>query len=63
MNTPMIAHHKKSELRGWREIQRHPADWAGWNTADRNMIAELLTEGHMVVTIGWDMYQVVKPTK
>ena len=63
MQTPMIAYHIKSELRGWSEVCRYPADWAGWNTADRAMISEILTHGHMVVTIGWAMYQVVKPTK
>jgi len=63
MQTPMIAYHIKSELRGWNEICRYPADWGGWNTADRNMIAELLNQGHQVATIGWAMYQVVNPTK
>lgn len=63
MNNPMIAYHRKSELRGWSEVCRHPADWDGWTAADRSMIAEILTHGHMVVTIGWDMYQTIKPTK
>lgn len=58
--TPTIAYHAKSELRGWQEVCRHPADWEGWNYTDRLMIKELLEQGEQVVTIGWNMYEVVK---
>ena len=59
MHTPMIAYHAKHELRGWSEVCRYPADWTGWHAFDRSMIAELLREGHQVVTCGWNMYQEV----
>lgn len=58
--TPTIAYHAKSELRGWQEVCRHPADWEGWHYTDRLMIKELLEQGEQVVTIGWNMYEVVK---
>ena len=58
--TPTIAYHAKSELRGWQEVCRHPADWEGWNYTDRLMIKELLEQGEQVVTIGWNMYEVVE---
>jgi len=58
--TPIIAYHAKSEIRGWNEVCRHPADWEGWHSFDRSMIDELLSQGHQVVTCGWNMYQVVK---
>lgn len=58
--TPTIAYHAKSELRGWQEVCRHPADWEGWNHTDRSMIKELLEQGEQVVTIGWNMYEVVE---
>jgi hypothetical protein len=57
---PLIAYHAKQELRGWNEVCRHPADWSGWNTADKSMIEHLLQTGEWVVTIGHSMYQVVK---
>lgn len=60
MNTPIIAYHAKNDLRGWHEVCRHPADWEGWNAADRSMIEELLSSGDYVVTIGWNMYEYVK---
>jgi hypothetical protein len=60
---PTIAYHAKSESRGWQEICRHPADWQGWNYTDRSMIKELLEQGELVVTLGWNMYQVVPATK
>ena len=56
---PMIAYHAKSELRGWNEVLRERADWSGWNTVDKNMIAHLLETGEYVTTIGWSMYQIV----
>ena len=60
---PLIAYHSKSELRGWSEVMRERADWLGWNTADKNMIAHLLETGEYVTTIGWSMYQIVKDAK
>ena len=57
---PMIAYHAKSELRGWNEVCRYPADWAGWNATDKSMIEHLLHTGEYVATLGWNMYQVVK---
>jgi len=60
---PTIAYHAKSELRGWNEVCRHPADWAGWNYTDKSMIKELLAQGEQVVTLGWNMYQVVPEKK
>jgi len=60
---PTIAYHAKSELRGWQEVCRHPADWSGWHDTDRMMIQELLEQGEQVVTLGWNMYQVVPATK
>ena len=59
IQTPIIAYHAKHELRGWSEVCRYPANWAGWHAFDRSMISELLREGHQVVTCGWNMYQVV----
>jgi hypothetical protein len=63
MNTPIVAYHKKSDLRGWSEVCRYPVDWEGWHEFDRSMIAELLQTGSQVVTCGWNMYQVVKEAK
>ena len=60
---PVISYHAKSELRGWHEVCRHPADWGGWHDADRAMINELLQHGEQVVTLGWNMYQIVKEKK
>ncbi len=57
--TPTIAYHAKSELRGWNEVCRYPADWEGWHSFDKSMIDELLKNGSQVVTCGWNMYQVV----
>ena len=56
---PLIALHSKSELRGWNEVLRERADWAGWNPADKSMIDHLLQTGDYVATIGWSMYQVI----
>ena len=60
---PIIAYHAKSELRGWHEVCRYPARWEGWHAADRSMIDEILIHGHEVVTLGWNMYQVVREDK
>ena len=57
---PIIAYHAKSERRGWSEVLRERADWTGWNTADKSMIDYLLQSGQYVVTLGWNMYQIVK---
>jgi len=59
MNTPIIAYHAKTELRGWHEVMRDRADWEGWHSVDRSMIEHLLTTGDSVVTLGWNMYQVI----
>lgn len=59
---PTIAYHAKSEIRGWNEVCRYPADWEGWHKFDRNMINEMLENGHDVITIGWNMYQVIHET-
>ena len=60
---PIIAYHKKNELRGWSEVCRYPADWAGWHEADKSMINHLLQTGEYVVTLGWNMYQIIKEVK
>ncbi len=59
METPIIAYHKKSEIRGWSEVCRYPADWEGWHHFDRSMIEELFKNGSKVVTCGWNMYEIV----
>ena len=59
MNTPIIAYHAKSELRGWHEVMRESADWSGWNNIDKGMIDHLMSTGDSVVTLGWNMYQVI----
>jgi len=56
---PMIAYHAKHELRGWSEVCRYPADWEGWNNVDKSMIKELLNNSDHVVTLGWNMYQII----
>ena len=60
---PMIAYHARKDNTGWREVCRYPADWEGWHAFDRSMIDELLTQGHSVVTIGWNMYQIIMDAK
>jgi hypothetical protein len=60
MGTPIIAYHAKKDNTGWREVCQHPADWEGWHPFDKGMIKEMLEQGHSVVTIGWNMYQVVR---
>ena len=57
---PIIAYHAKNELRGWSEVMRERVDWSGWNNADRSMIEHLRQTGEYVVTLGWNMYQVIK---
>jgi len=57
---PMIAYHAKHEHRGWSEVMRERADWIGWNKADKSMIDEMLEQGEQVVTLGWNMYQLIK---
>jgi hypothetical protein len=59
MNNPTIAYHVKIEIRGWHEVLRESADWPGWNQTDRNMIDHLICTGDTVVTLGWNMYEVV----
>ena len=58
--SPLIAYHAKHELKGWREVCRHPADWDGWHQFDRSMIDEIFKTGETVVTCGWNMYQLIK---
>jgi hypothetical protein len=57
---PIIAFHIKTETSGWKEVFRHSFDWLGWDKHDRSMIEHLLNNGSDVVTIGWNMYQLVK---
>ena len=57
---PMIAYHSRKDNTGWREECRQPADWLGWHAFDKSMIEELLKTGDQVVTIGWNMYQIVR---
>jgi hypothetical protein len=59
----MIAYHARKDNTGWREVCRYPADWEGWHATDKSMIDELLTQGHSVVTLGWNMYQVITDAK
>jgi len=63
MNNPIIAYHKKSELRGWSEVCRDSIYWEGWHEFDRSMIEELLKSGEEVITCGWNMYQIIKEVK
>ena len=53
----MIIYYAKSELRGWNEVCRYPADWAGWHDFDKSMIQALMRSGDRVVTCGWNMYE------
>ena len=57
---PLIAYHSRKDNTGWREECRQPADWSGWHAFDKGMIEELLKTGDQVVTIGWNMYQIVR---
>jgi len=58
---PMIAYHAKhDEHGGWFEVRRNRADWLGWNQTDVSVINEMLEQGEMCVTIGWNMYQIIK---
>ena len=59
-NDPVIAYHMKTERNGWQEVYRHSFDWLGWTHSERNMIEQMLTNGDYVITIGWDMYQLIK---
>jgi hypothetical protein len=61
--TPIIAYHAKHEHRGWSEVCRYPADWAGWHQFDRSMIDELMNTGSQTVTCGWNMYQIIGDKK
>jgi len=56
----MIAYHAKHEHGGWYEVRRKRADWCGWNQTDVSVINEMLEQGEMCVTIGWNMYQIIK---
>ena len=57
---PLIAYHSRKDNTGWREECRHPADWEGWHEFDKGMIEWLLNSDDLVVTIGWNMYQIVR---
>jgi len=57
---PMIAYHARNDKVGWHEVMRERADWSGWNRADRSMIDHLMQTGEIVVTLGWNMYEVVR---
>ena len=66
----MIAiYHKKSEIRGWREVFRAPIESDAWTNADRWAINHLLENGEQVLTMGWDMWEIknggeiARPTK
>jgi len=59
---PVIAYHAKHEHRGWSEVCRERADWPGWNNTDVSMINEMLEQGEMCVTLGWNMWEVVRET-
>ena len=63
MHNKIIAYHAKSELRGWTEVCRYPADWDGWNDADRSMIQEIFNTGDHVVTLGWSMWELIQERK
>jgi hypothetical protein len=56
---PLIAYHSRKDNTGWREECRQYADWDGWHPCDKSMIDELLKTGDLVLTLGWNMYQVV----
>lgn len=55
-----IAYHARTDKDGWREICRHPIDSPEWSKLDRSFIADLLMTGDMVLTCGWNMWQIVK---
>ena len=56
----LIAYHSRKDNTGWREECRQPADWSGWHAFDKGMIEWLLNSDNLVVTIGWNMYQIVR---
>ena len=59
-NDAIIAHHIKTERSGWQEAYRHSFDWLGWSPVERSMIEQMLNNGDYVVTLGWNMYELVK---
>ena len=52
---PTIAYHAKHELRGWSEVCRYPADWAGWHTFDKSMIEVFANDRQAAVA--WHEYK------
>lgn len=61
MNRPIVvAYHSRTDRDGWSEVCRYPVDSLEWSKQDRVFINEMLTNGHMVLTCGWNMWNIVK---
>ena len=58
----LIAYHSRTS-EGWQEVCRHPIDSDAWSLADQIWIKEMLSAGQMVLTVGWNMWNVVKEEK
>ena len=59
----IIAYHAKNDKHGWHEVCRHPIDSPAWGKFDLSMIAEMIKNGHEVLTCGWNMYQIVREVR
>lgn len=57
---PMIAYHARTDKKGWAEVCRYPLNSPEWSKQHRAWIDELIKTGDWVLTIGWNMYQIVR---
>lgn len=54
-----VAYHAKNEREGWRHICTHELHSPAWSKQDQVWIDEMLQNGDQVITIGWNMYQLI----
>lgn len=54
-----LAYHAKNDSHGWHHILTAPIDSPQWHDADRWAYNFMIDNGEQVLTIGWNMYQLV----
>ena len=60
MNNLIIVYHAKNDKTGWNEVCRHPLDSIQWTPQHKVFIDEMINQGEWVLTIGWNMYQIIR---
>jgi hypothetical protein len=54
-----LAYHAKNDNHGWRHIKTAPISCPEWHDADRWAYNFMIDNGEQVLTIGWNMYQLI----